>query len=204
MMFKDILQQIYRGILLICLMTLMTGILYPSFVTGIAQWFFPWQANGSLLTRQGFTVGSLHLGQAFSLPQFFWGRPSLTSKHPYNGYASGGSHLSSNDPRFLTVVEKRYHQLKLWMSEQYPWVPMELLTASGSGLDPEISPQAALFQIPRIAEVRHLPENQLRTLVMTHVSPRLLGIWGEPRVNVLQLNLLLDELDLKHKGKQHV
>jgi K+-transporting ATPase ATPase C chain len=174
-------------------LSVVTGLLYPLATTGVAQALFPQQANGSLI-REGQTVtGSALIGQSFSKPEYFWGRPSATGPSPYNAMSSGGSNLATSNPALLDAVKERIATLK-----KYPVpagaVPVDLVTASASGLDPHITPAAALYQVPRIAAARHVDAGALRELVATHSdmpSPR---FSGEPRVNVLALNLALDKL----------
>ena len=170
-----------------------TGLIYPVVTTGIAQALFPYQANGSLVTENGRITGSELIGQAFTKPGYFWSRPSATSPGAYNGMSSGGSNLATGNPALLDAVKQRIAELK-----KYPVppgdVPVDLVTASASGLDPHISPAAALYQVPRIAAVRGVPEATLRDLVtrMSDLpSPR---FSGEPHVNVLALNRALDQL----------
>ncbi len=175
--------------------TLITGIAYPMAVTGVAQVAFPEQANGSLLERDGRIVGSALIGQAFDEPRYFWGRPSATSRHAYDARASTGSNLGPSNPALRSAVRDRVAALRAAHPEHgVQPVPVDLVTASGSGLDPHISSAAALFQIARVARARGLSEDQLRTLVEQHVEGRTFGILGEPRVNVLRLNLALDGL----------
>jgi K+-transporting ATPase ATPase C chain len=162
-------------------------VLYPLIVTGIAQVAFNHQANGSLIEKDGKVVGSRLIGQPFSDPKYFWGRPSATSPMPYNGAASSGSNQGPTNPALKEAVEGRIKAL----GGPTP-VPSDLVTASGSGLDPHISPAAAQYQAARIAKVRNLSEEKLRQLVRQHTAGRQLGILGEPRVNVLELNLALD------------
>ena len=169
-------------------LTLITGGLYPLAVTLIAQGVFPSKANGSLIVQNGQVRGSELIGQPFTEPRYFWGRPSATSPFPYNAGASSGSNLGPTNPALKDAVSKRVETLKSPTGQ----VPIDLVTASGSGLDPDISPAAALWQVPRIAQARHLPEDHVRALVERNIQPRAMGVWGEPRVNVLLLNLALD------------
>jgi K+-transporting ATPase ATPase C chain len=179
---------------LFLLLSIMTGIAYPVTMTLVAQWLFPEQANGSLIVVDGKTVGSALIGQNFTDPGHFWGRPSATSPQPYNGIASGGSNLGPLNPGLTDAVKGRLETLKAADSDTTHAVPTDLATASASGLDPEISVAAARYQIPRIARARHLSEAQLGTLIANHIQSRQWGILGEERVNVLKLNLALDRL----------
>jgi K+-transporting ATPase ATPase C chain len=193
-MFKEIFEQIKIASAMVLLFTLLTGILYPAVVTGLAQVFFPWRANGSLLANKGIIIGSELIGQSFSDPQYFWGRPSATTPFPYNGESSSGSNLGPSNPAFLNLVKSRMMDLSQSATE----IPVDLVTASGSGLDPEISPWAAYFQVPRIAKVRKMSEKELQELIKTHIQNRTFGLLGEPRVNVLLLNLALDNRESSH------
>ena len=167
--------------------TVITGVAYPLVVTGISQVLFKDQANGSLLIQNEKIVGSSLIGQPFSDPKYFWGRPSATSPMPYNGAASSGSNQGPTNPALKEAVEGRIKD----HGGKTP-VPADLVTASGSGLDPHISPAAAEYQIARVSKARNIPEDKLRGLVAQHSEGRQLGILGEPRVNVLRLNLALD------------
>jgi len=188
------LQQLKTGFMLLVLMTVFTGVIYPLVVTGLAQIFFPWQANGSLIEKQGKQTGSLLIGQSFSNPNYFWGRPSETKPVPYNGASSSGSNSGPSNPDFLTTVKQRINQLKSFPTTDNLLTPVDLVTASGSGLDPDISPYAATYQVPRIAKERGISENALQTLITQHIKNRSLLLLGEPRINVLQLNIALDNL----------
>jgi K+-transporting ATPase ATPase C chain len=170
-------------------MTVITGVAYPLLVTLLAQVAFRDQANGSLIEKNGKVVGSALIGQPFSDPKYFWGRPSATSPMPYNGAASSGSNQGPTNPALKEAVEGRIKD----HGGKTP-VPADLVTASSSGLDPHISPAAAEYQIARVAKTRGVPEEKLRGLVAQHTEGRQLGILGEPRVNVLRLNLALDGL----------
>lgn len=176
---------------LLIVLTLVTGCGYPFLITGLGQLCWPWQANGSMVFVNNQAVGSQWIGQEFHAEQYFWGRPSATAVAPYNGLASGGSNLGPSNPELFTQIRQRIrenHFIRL------P-IPVELVTASGSGLDPEISPKAAYYQVARIAQTRHLSVEQVQNLIQTHIHPRTLGILGEPRVNVLKLNLALDKIN---------
>src|SRR5262252_2644427 len=174
------------------LFTVITGVVYPVVVTGIAQLVFPAQANGSLITRDGKVVGSSLIGQPFDDPKYFWGRPSATSPFPYNAASSSGSNLGPTNPALYDAVKGRVEALRAADPGNTAPMPVDLVTASGSGLDPHISPAAALYQAGRVARVRKLDEAVVRDLVARHTEGRQLGLLGEPRVNVLALNLALD------------
>jgi K+-transporting ATPase ATPase C chain len=173
-------------------LTLITGLLYPLVVTGVAQVLFPRQANGSLILIDGKTVGSSLIGQPFDAPKYFWGRLSATSPFPYNAAASSGSNLGPTNDALIKAVQARIDALKTADADNPLPLPVDLVTASGSGLDPHISPAAAEYQIRRIARVRGLDEMVVQRLVAQHSEGRQLGVLGEPRVNVLALNLALD------------
>ncbi|MBC7735169.1 MAG: potassium-transporting ATPase subunit KdpC [Bacteriovorax sp.] len=174
------------------LLTLITGLAYPLLVTGIAQLLFPFAANGSIVTVDGKAVGSTLIGQSFTSPKYFWGRPSATSPMANNGLASGGSNLGANNPALLDAVKGRIDALRAADPGNTLAVPIDLVTASGSGLDPEISLAAARYQAARIAKARSLPVSQVQSMIELNAMTPWLGIVGEPRVNVLTLNLLLD------------
>ena len=179
---------------LFVILTLITGLAYPLLVTGLAQVLSPDAANGSLVTVGGKAVGSSLIGQSFSAPKYFWGRPSATTPMPNNGLASGGSNLGSNNPALLDAVRARIDALKAADPGNAQPVPVDLVTASGSGLDPEISLAAARYQAARVARVRGLPNAQVEALIEAQAQRPWLGVVGEPRVNVLLLNLALDRL----------
>ncbi len=183
-------------VLLACLSAL-TGLLYPAAVTGAAQALFPWQAQGSLLERGGQTVGSTLIGQPFSDPRNFWSRPSATAPMPYNGSASGGSNLGPLNPALADAVKERVKALRDADPGNTAPVPVDLVTASASGLDPHISPAAARYQAARVARLRELPAATVQALIDRYTEAPLWGLLGEPRVNVLELNLALNAMDPK-------
>jgi len=187
-------MKIMRPVLIsLIVFTILTGILYPLAVTGLAQLFFPTQANGSIILKDGKPVGSALIGQPFDHPKYFWGRPSATAAFPYNAAASSGSNLAQSNPALLEQAKGRIAALRDADPEAPESVPVDLVTASGSGLDPQISPAAAAYQINRVARARGLDVAKVRTLVAHYTEGRQFGILGEPRVNVLKLNLALDE-----------
>ncbi|ASL27498.1 potassium-transporting ATPase subunit KdpC [Azotobacter chroococcum] len=179
---------------LFLLLSAATGLAYPLAVTGIARAVFPEQAAGSLILEDGQVVGSALVGQHFSDPKHFWGRPSATAPQPYNAAASSGSNLGPLNPALVAAVETRLEALRAADPGNARAVPVDLVTASASGLDPHISPAAALWQVPRVARARGLPEAQVRSLVEGQAEGRQWWLLGEPRVNVLKLNLALDAL----------
>jgi K+-transporting ATPase ATPase C chain len=188
------LKEIRPAVVSFLLLTLLTGIAYPLVVTGIAQGLMPGQANGSLIMKDGKPVGSSLIGQSFSDPKYFWSRPSATSPMPNNASSSSGSNLGPTNPALADAVKARIQSLRdADPSNQQP-VPVDLVTASASGLDPHISPAAAEYQLSRLARVRNLHPDILRKLLAEHTESRQFGILGEPRVNVLELNLALDAL----------
>jgi potassium-transporting ATPase KdpC subunit len=182
------------AIVLFLMMTLVTGVAYPLVVTGIAHVAFPTQAAGSILTKNETPVGSALIGQSFSDPKHFWSRPSATSPQPYNGLASGGSNLGPLNPALTDGIKSRIDALHAVDPANKASIPVDLVTASGSGLDPDISLAAAYYQAPRVARERGLAPHTVDTLIATHAQGRWLGILGEPRVNVLELNLALDAM----------
>jgi len=180
---------------LLLLFTVLTGVVYPALVTGIAQLVFSEQANGSLLKdAKGQLIGSELLGQSFTSPAYFWGRPSATSPNAYNAASSTGSNLGPTNPALMDVIKDRIQALKNADPTNNALVPVDLVTASGSGLDPHITVAAANYQLKRVAAHRHLQEKQLSALIKTHAEDRQWFIFGEPRVNVLKLNVALDDL----------
>jgi K+-transporting ATPase ATPase C chain len=182
------------ALVLFAILTLITGIAYPFVVTGIAQALFPRPANGSLIVRDGVPVGSTLIAQSFTDRKHFWSRPSATTPQPYNGTASGGSNLGPLNPALIDAIRPRIETLHAADPDNEAPIPVDLVTASASGLDPEESVAAADYQAGRVARARGLPEAQVRALIAAHTEGRLLGVLGEPRVNVLELNLALDAL----------
>lgn len=177
---------------LLLLMTVITGVLFPLAATGLAQLIFPRQANGSLIVKDGKPVGSVLIGQSFTDPKYFWGRPSATAPNAYNASASSGSNLGPTNPALTDAVKQRITALHAADPGNTAPVPVDLVTASGSGLDPQISPAAAQYQLARVATARGLGIAQVKALVDEYTQGRQFGALGEPRVNVLQLNLALD------------
>lgn len=195
------LKEIRPAIVLVLGLTLITGLVYPLAITGIAGLVFPHQASGSLMERDGKVIGSALIGQDFTSDRYFRGRPSATTaadpndssktvSAPYNAANSAGSNLGPTNKALIERVQGDLEKLK----QEHPGaaVPIDLVTTTGSGLDPHVSPEAALFQIPRVAKARSIPEDQVRQLINERIEGRVLGIFGEPRVNVLELNLALD------------
>lgn len=186
------LAQLRPALVMILALTAITGLAYPLAITALGQALFPAEANGSLVLRDGRVVGSALIGQDFAAPAYFHGRPSATAPQPYNAAASGASNLG---PTSAALIERvRASAGRLQAGNPGAPVPVELVTTSGSGLDPDLTPAAAAFQIPRVAAARGLPETQIRALVAAQTRERVLGVLGEPRVNVLALNLALDAL----------
>lgn len=179
---------------LLGLFTLLTGLVYPALVTGVAEAAFPKQANGTLLYERGAIVGSELIGQFFDQPQYFWSQPSATAPTPYNAGASSGSNLGPLNQALHDAVAQRVKALRDADPGNLAPVPIDLVTASGSGLDPHISPAAAYYQAARVARTRNIPAPRIKQLVDAHVEPRALGLLGESCVNVLKLNLALDQL----------
>jgi K+-transporting ATPase ATPase C chain len=187
--------QLRSALMVFFILTILTGVAYPLAVTGIAQLLFPHQANGSLIYKDGKPIGSSLIGQPFDEPKYFWGRPSATAPFPYNAAASSGSNLGPTNPALPEAVKTRVAALKAADPGNDAPVPVDLVTASGSGLDPHISPAAAEYQVRRVARARGKEEAFVRTLIIQHTEERQLGMLGEPRVNVLALNLTLDASD---------
>ena len=187
------LKQLRPAIVSLIVLTMITGIVYPLLITGIAQAVFPAQANGSLIVKDGKVLGSALIGQQFETPQYFWGRLSATTP-AYNAGASSGSNLGPTNPALLDAVKARMAALKAADPANTQPIPVDLVTTSASGLDPHISPAAADYQLSRVAKARGLDEAAVRAVVTQATTGRLLGIVGEPVVNVLQLNLALDAM----------
>ena len=186
------LRTFKESLLMLVALTVITGVVYPLIVTGITQGVFPAQANGSLVERDGKAVGSALIGQPFSDPKYFWSRASATSPMPYNAGASSGSNQGPLNPALADAVKGRVEALQKADPDNKAAVPVDLVTASGSGLDPHITPAAAEYQVARVAKARGLDAAKVRALVVEHTEGRQLGFLGEPRVNVLRLNLALD------------
>jgi K+-transporting ATPase ATPase C chain len=186
------LSNLRPALVMIVLMTVLLGGVYPAAVTAIASALFPWQAGGSLIEQDGRTVGSALIGQAFADPKHFWSRPSATAPYPYNASASSGSNMGPSNPALTDAVAGRVEALRNADPNHAAEVPVDLVTASGSGLDPHISPAAAQFQMDRVARVRGMDPAKVRALVERFTEDRQFGFFGEPRVNVLRLNLALD------------
>lgn len=190
---KSLLPMLLPSISLFVLLSAITGIVYPFAVTGISQVLFPAAAAGSLVVKGGKPVGSTLIGQNFADPKYFWGRPSATSPQPNNATSSGGSNLGPLNPALPDAVKSRIDALKAADPDNKLPIPADLVTASGSGLDPHISPAAARYQLARIVKVRQLPHERVAALIEAHMEERQWGLFGEPRVNVLLLNLALDD-----------
>jgi K+-transporting ATPase ATPase C chain len=187
--------QLRSALMMFFILTILTGVAYPLAVTAIAQLLFPHQANGSLISKDGKPIGSTLIGQPFDDPKYFWGRPSATAPFPYNAAASSGSNLGPTNPALIETVKMRVAALKAADPGNDTPVPVDLVTASGSGLDPHISSASAEYQVRRVARARGRDEAFVRTLVSQHTEGRQLGMLGERRVNVLALNLALDATD---------
>jgi potassium-transporting ATPase KdpC subunit len=185
-------SQIKPAILVFLALTVITGVLYPLFITVMAQMLFYDKANGSLIYENGKAIGSVLIGQPFDDPQYFWGRPSSTSPLPFNAAASSGSNSGPSNPALIDSVKARIMALKTADPTDPGPVPVDLITSSASGLDPHISLAAAYYQVPRVARLRGLPQETVRSIVHQHACGRFLGLAGEPVVNVLELNLSLD------------
>lgn len=198
------LRELRPALMVLVIMTILTGIAYPLAITGLAQVTFPWQANGSLVEKDGHVVGSVLIGQQFTDPAYFWSRPSATTAPdpndatktvaaPYNAANSGGSNLAPSAKVLVDGAQAAVETLKAAHPDQKGPVPVDLVTTSASGLDPHISPAAAMYQVKRVALARHAPMEEVQKLVAAHIEGRELGVLGEPRVNVLRLNMALDD-----------
>ena len=188
------LRTLRPALTLLLLMTVLTGIAYPLLITGIARLAFPQQAAGSLIIQNGKTVGSSLIGQNFADPKYFWGRPSATAPQAYNAGASAATNLGPLNPALIEGVKAHAQALREADPGNTQPIPVELVTASASGLDPQISPAAARYQAGRVARARGLPQGRIEALIASQVQGRFLGLFGEPRINVLELNLALDGL----------
>jgi K+-transporting ATPase ATPase C chain len=200
-MWQELKRQLRPSLASLALLTLLTGLAYPLLIIGLAQALYPNKANGSLMIQNGRAIGSALIGQPFTRPEYFWGRPSATTPDPDNASASTGSNLGPTNPALMQAVKDRIAALRTAgadtaTSTPIP-IPIDLVTASASGLDPDITPAAALYQVPRVARARGQTEDQVRNLVLDHLKGRTFGVLGEPRVNVLELNLALDKLRRK-------
>jgi K+-transporting ATPase ATPase C chain len=191
---RPMLTDFRRAAILFLLLTIITGLIYPGIVTAIAEVVMPHQAKGSLIVRDGKVLGSDLIGQPFSDPKYFWGRPSATSPQPYNGLASSGSNQAMTNAALADAVKDRIAALRATDPDNQAPIPADLVTASASGLDPHVSPSAADYQIGRVARARGIDTGKVRSLVGEHTEGRQFGLLGEPRVNVLALNLALDAL----------
>lgn len=188
------LKNLKQAVVILALLSVLTGIIYPLLVTAVAQLAFPSKANGSIIYKDGRAAGSELIAQAFSDPKYFWGRPSATSGYPDNAMASGGSNLGPTNPALADSVKARTTALLAGDSGNKSPIPVDLVTASGSGLDPHISPAAAMYQVARVARARGMSEEMLKGLVAKHTEGRQFGLLGEERVNALELNLELDAI----------
>ncbi len=181
-------------LILFGLLTIITGVIYPLFVTVFAQVVFPYQANGSIIFDNGRALGSELIGQPFDDPKYFWSRPSATGGMPYNAAASSGSNLAPSNPALVSAMNERIQMYETAEPPSSSKIPIDLITTSGSGLDPHISLAAARYQVKRVAEARHIDENVIESLIDRYTETRQWGFMGEPRLNVLKINLTLDEL----------
>jgi potassium-transporting ATPase KdpC subunit len=187
--------QLLQSVLMTVVLTIVLGVGYPLAITGVAQLLFPRQANGSLIVDHGKVVGSSLIGQPFVDPKHFWGRPSATSPQPYNAASSSGSNLAPTNQALIDQVKQNVEALRKADPGNTAPVPVDLVTNSGSGLDPDISVAAALYQVPRVARLRKLPMDRVRALIAQHTQGRRFGVLGEARVNVLELNRALDAIE---------
>ncbi len=198
-MLRAISKEISVAVRVVILLSLITGIVYPSIMTGIAQLFFVWRADGSIIVHKNKPIGSVLIGQFFTDEKYFWGRPSATSRFPYDAENSSGSNLALSNPAQLNAVKVQVNHWKVNHPEQNTEIPMELVTASGSGLDPHISLKGAYYQAARISKARNISEKAVKDLIDHAIEKRTFGFLGEPRVNVFLLNLSLDHLNEKVK-----
>ena len=187
-----IIRRLREAVSMVVVLTLVTGVVYPLLITGVALGVFPYQARGSILQRDGKAIGSALIGQNFSDPAYFWGRPSASAPQPYDGLASGGSNHGPLNPALLEKVKAAARTLRDADPENTAAIPVDLVTASASGLDPDISPAAAYYQAARVARVRKISVERVKELIAAHTARATATFIGEPRVNVLQLNLALD------------
>ncbi|HHE6467928.1 TPA: potassium-transporting ATPase subunit KdpC [Providencia rettgeri] len=197
------MNMIRSSMIMLFILTIFTGIAYPLMVTGLANIFFPWQAHGSLLMQDERIIGSALIGQNVGDIHYFHGRPSATVGSPYNALASGGSNLAVSNPLLQRAMAERSEQLRVENPDATNAIPVDLLTASASGLDPNISIEAALYQAPRIAKNRQIPLDAVKSLIETHTEQALLSFLGEPVINVLKLNLALDEYQQQINSQTH-
>jgi K+-transporting ATPase ATPase C chain len=193
-MLTDLFRTLKAASIFLIIMSLLTGIIYPLFITALGQLVFPWQANGSIIKQHNYVVGSVLIGQWFNDPRYFWGRPSATIPTPYNASSSTGSNLSTTNPKLLTNIKTRITELQQYDPRNNVHIPIDLVTSSASGLDPDISPNAAFYQTERIATARKISVHAVEKLVYNMMQTRQFGVLGEPRINVLQLNIALDNL----------
>lgn len=193
-MFNSVVKPFRSALLMMIAFSIITGIIYPLFITGIAQLFFPWRANGSLITLNEKKIGSELIGQSFNDPKYFFSRPSATTPFPYNAAISNSSSLGPDNPTLLNNVKKLAAIFEKLDPQNIHLIPVDLVTSSASGLDPEISPHAAFYQAGRISKLRGIPQEKIHTLIKNNIKTRTFGILGEPRVNVLELNIALDHL----------
>lgn len=196
---KQLLKQSIRpAVVLFILLSIITGVVYPLATAALGKWLLPDQANGSLIEKDGKLVGSSLIGQSFTEPQYFWGRPSATGPYPNNAAASSGSNQGPLNPALAEVVKSRVNALKVADPDNTLPVPVDLVTASASGLDPHISPAAAAYQASRVAKARGLSAVSVQALINENTEGRQWGVFGEPRVNVLNLNLALDKSTVRN------
>jgi K+-transporting ATPase ATPase C chain len=193
-MLVQLIKQLKTSLILLCILILITGIIYPGLITGITQLLFPWRTNGSLIEQQGQLIGSELIGQEFNDPTYFWGRPSATTPFPYNAEYSSGSNLGPTNPALFDGLKNRIALLQQADISNQQLIPVDLVTTSASGLDPDISPAAAFYQISRIAKARQIPPEKIISIVNQSTQKRWLNLLGEPRVNVLQMNIALSQL----------